>query len=97
MAKYSRMERFGITVILILVVIIAVGIVLILINRSTEEDKIVRELKEVKQQIGESTQESSISENNEEKIEIPVEKKAEEIELKEYNKEIDKSKPELIF
>jgi hypothetical protein len=37
MAKYSRMEKFGITVVLILVVVITIGIVLVLTNRGNEE------------------------------------------------------------
>ena len=96
MAKYSRIERFGITIILILVVIVAIGIVLVLTNRGNEEGIIIEETKRANQQISKDTEET-LPTGNDEKVEFPGSKPAEKIEAEEYNKEIDRSKPELIF
>lgn len=98
MAKYSRIERFGITVILILVVIIAVGMFLVLTNRGNEEGIITEEVKNANQQISEDNQvQEALQTENDEKVEFPKSEPAEKIEAEEYNKEIDRSKPELIF
>lgn len=98
MAKYSRTERFGITVILILVVVITIGIVLVLSNRGNEEGIITEETKRANQQISEDNQlQEALPTENDEKVEFPESKPDEKIEAEEYNKEIDRSKPELIF
>ena len=98
MAKYSRIERFGITIILILVVIVVIGIVLVLTNKGTEEDIITEEGEKANQQISEDTQvQEALQTENDEKLELPEGEPAEKIETEEYNKEIDRSKPELIF
>ena len=98
MAKYSRIERFGITIILILVVIITIGIVLVLTNRGTEEGIITEEEEKANQQISEGNQlQEAVQTENDEKVEFPKSEPAEKIEAEEYNKEIDRSKPELIF
>ena len=98
MAKYSRIERFGITIILILVAIIAVGMFLVLTNKGTEEGMITEEGEKANQQISEDTQlQEALQTENDEKVEFPEGEPAEKIEAEEYNKEIDRSKPELIF
>ena len=98
MAKYSRIERFGITIILILVAIIAVGMFLVLTNKGTEEGMITEEGEKANQQISEDTQlQEALQKGNDEKVEFPGSKPAEKIKEEEYNKEIDRSKPELIF
>jgi len=98
MAKYSRIERFGITIILILVVIIAVGMFLVLNNRGNEESIITEEEKKANQQIIESNQlQEALPTENDEKVEFPEVEPAKKIEAEEYNKEIDRSKPELVF
>lgn len=98
MSKYSRMEKFGITVVLILVVVIAIGIVLVLTNRGNEKGIITKEAKKADQQIIEDNQvQEALQTKNDEKVEFPESEPAEKIEAEEYNKEIDRSKPELIF
>ena len=98
MAKYSRMERFGITIILILVVIVVIGIVLVLTNKGNEESIIIEEVEKANQQISEDTQlQEALQKGNDEKVEFPGSKPAEKIKEEEYNKEIDRSKPELVF
>lgn len=98
MAKYSRIERFGITIILILVVIIAVGMFLVLTNRGNEEDIITEEEEKANQQIIEDNQvQEAVQTENDEKVEFPESEPAKKIEPEEYNKELDRSKPELIF
>ena len=98
MAKYSWIERFGITVILILVVIVVIGIVLVLTNKGTEEGIITEEGEKANQQISEDTQlQEALQKENDEKVEFPGSKPVEKIKEEEYNEEIDRSKPELIF
>jgi competence protein ComGC len=92
------MEKFGITVVLILVVVITIGIVLVLTNRGNEEDIITEEAKRANQQISVDNQvQETLPTGNDEKVEFPGSKPAEKIEAEEHNKEIDRSKPELIF
>lgn len=97
MAKYSKMERFGITVILILLIIIVIGVVFIFTKRGTEKVVITEDVKKVNQQLGESIQETLIKDENKEEVEFSASKQNEEIKSEEYNKKIDKSKPVLVF
>ena len=98
MAKYSGTERFGITVILILAVVIVIGMVLVLTNRGNEEGIITEEAKRANRQISIDNQvQEALPTENDKKVEFPESKPAKNIEAEEYNKEIDRSKPELIF
>ncbi len=90
MAKYSRMEKFGITVVLILVVVITIGIVLVLTNKGNEESIIIEEVEKANQQISEDTQET-LPTGNDEKVEFPGSKPAEKIETEEHNNGKDNS------